>query len=97
MTLNATLLGQFILLLVIIVGVVAWRLAAGGWRLAAGAPQEPASRADHLPVRAALSVPAICHIGLADIGAAAGSARPRIRAAPVVAQAQAAAPIQKAP
>ena len=41
MTLNATLLGQFILLLVIIVGVVAWRLAAGGWRLARRKSQHP--------------------------------------------------------
>ena len=65
MTLNANLFVLFALLLMILVGVVA-----------AGAPQEPASRADHLPVRAALLGPALGPAGAAHFGALARYARP---------------------
>ena len=64
MTINSNLFVLFMLLLMIVVGVVAWRLA-----------RRKSRRACHLPVRAALPGAALCPAGAAHSGALAGYAR----------------------
>ncbi|MGY3857546.1 hypothetical protein [Aeromonas intestinalis] len=70
MNISSTLAAYFILLLMVIVGFIAYRL----YRLSAGAPQERASQAHHHSVRHPLPVSAHGAAGAGDPGPVAGQA-----------------------